>query len=151
MDEDTTAADTNYTDADYTGTTDVDRTARRADDDRGFGAEAVGGGAGALAGGVIGGVIGHQFGSGRGNTAATIGGAVAGAAIGNQIDRNNAHGNAEQSPQPIERCEPVQGSGEDATAYSVVYDFDGQRFTAQLPYDPGPTLEVDEYGAPLER
>ena len=39
-------------------------------------------------------------------------------------------------------CHPVEHY-DVRTMYTVVYEYQGQRFSAQLPYDPGPELRVD--------
>ncbi len=104
---------------------------------------------GAIAGGVVGGLLGHQFGSGRGNTAATIGGAVAGAAIGNQYDRGNAQAYVEPQTRAVERCETIDETRDVIRGYTVVYRYDGREHTAELPYDPGPRINVDESGRPI--
>ena len=98
---------------------------------------------GAIVGAVIGGVLGHQVGSGRGNDVATAGGAVAGAAIGANVGR----GGGQVYGQDVQRCATVQGNARPAY-WDVTYDFRGVRHRVQMTAPPGPTVMVDDSGAP---
>jgi len=107
-------------------------------------------GAGALIGAIAGGVIGNQFGHGFGRAAATGVGVVAGSAIGNNVEANAT---APQSV-PVQRCRTVNAYESRVVGYDVVYEYNGQRYTTQLPNDPGPRLAIDvrpTAGAPLDR
>jgi uncharacterized protein YcfJ len=96
---------------------------------------------GAIVGAVIGGVLGHQVGSGRGRDVATAGGAVAGAAIGANVGRGQVYG------QDVQRCTTVAPSGPPAY-WDVTYTFRGVGHRVQLGAPPGPTILVDDSGAP---
>lgn len=89
-------------------------------------------GAGALAGAVIGGLIGNQFGRGGGRVATTGAGMIAGAVIGNNIE-----GQPSGSVAMVRRCQTVTGYESRVTAYDVVYDYQGRRFSSRMAQDPG--------------
>ena len=77
-------------------------------------------------------------------------GVVAGSAIGNNVEANAA---APQSV-PVQRCRTVNAYESRVVGYDVVYEYNGQRYTTQLPSDPGPRLAIDvrpTAGAPLDR
>ena len=94
-------------------------------------------GAGAAIGAIAGGIVGHAVG-GRGDRGATtVLGAVGGAVIGDRIEGSQA-----AQVQDMQRCS-TQTVYEDRTvAYDVVYEYAGKEYRAQLPYDPGPTVEL---------
>jgi uncharacterized protein YcfJ len=98
---------------------------------------------GAIVGAVIGGVLGHQVGGGRGNDIATAGGAVAGAAIGANVNR----GGGQVYGQDVQRCATVQ-SNATPDYWDVTYDFRGVQHRVQMSAPPGPTVMVDDSGAP---
>jgi len=94
-------------------------------------------GAGAIMGGIAGGAIGNAIGGGNGRAAATVLGVVGGAVLGDSIE-----GPSQPQTQYVQRCYP-QTTYESRTAgYNVVYELGGQRYSAQLPNDPGPVLQV---------
>jgi uncharacterized protein YcfJ len=97
---------------------------------------------GAIIGGVLGGVLGHQIGNGRGNDVATAVGAVGGAAIGANVNRGG-----QTSTQNVQRCSDVPGSAQPAY-WDVTYQFRGQQHRAQLAFQPGATITVNEQGEP---
>ena len=98
---------------------------------------------GAIIGGVAGGLLGAQVGRGNGRIAgAAVGagvGAVAGDAVGNQ---NNANATV-TTTTPVQRCRQVDNFQAVTTGYMVTYEYDGQRFSTRLPYDPGNQLRVN--------
>ena len=98
---------------------------------------------GAIVGGVAGGLLGSQVGRGNGRIAgAAVGagvGAVAGDAVANQ---NNANSTVTTST-PVQRCRQVDNIQTVTTGYSVTYEYDGQRFSTRLPYNPGNQLHVN--------
>ena len=98
--------------------------------------------AGAVVGGVLGGVLGHQIGSGRGNSVATAVGAVGGAYVGSNVNRGS-----QTQTQDVQRCEPIAGS-EKPQYWDVTYSFRGVEHRAQLAFEPGPTITVNEQGEP---
>jgi len=97
---------------------------------------------GAIIGGVLGGVLGHQIGNGRGNDVATAVGAVGGAAIGANVNRGS-----QTATQNVQRCANVPSSAQPAY-WDVTYQFRGQEHRAQLSFQPGPTITVNEVGEP---
>jgi uncharacterized protein YcfJ len=97
-----------------------------------------------LFGAAIGGVIGHQFGSGRGNDAATVAGTFIGAAVGNSSARRRAGYETVSYSRPVERCSTTvrERREERIDGYRVVYQYRGQKYATQMPYDPGRELRV---------
>jgi len=105
-----------------------------------------GNGGATLLGAVIGGVIGHQVGSGRGNDAATVVGTLIGAAIGNG-SASKRHGDnyaVERHARPVERCKTTYRDHQEKSidGYRVTYQYNGQRYVTEMPYDPGQKLKV---------
>jgi uncharacterized protein YcfJ len=97
--------------------------------------------AGALLGGVAGGLLGALIGRGNGRVAAAAVGAGVGAITGDTVaNRNNAA--AVTSTVPVQRCQQVNNFETVTTGYQVIYDYDGQRFSARVPYKPGDRLPV---------
>ena len=99
-----------------------------------------------LLGAVIGGVIGHQVGSGRGNDAATVAGTLIGAAVGNGAARQR-HGDdrgVERHARPVERCKTTYRDHQEESidGYRVTYQYNGQRYVTEMPYDPGQKIKV---------
>lgn len=101
-------------------------------------------GAATLFGAVIGGVIGHQFGSGRGNDAATVAGTLIGAAAGNTAARRRHGTETVAYAEPVQRCKTTvrEHREERIDGYRVVYQYRGQKYATQMPYDPGRELRV---------
>jgi uncharacterized protein YcfJ len=92
-------------------------------------------GGGALIGAVVGGLLGNTIGHGGGRAAATGVGVIAGAAVGDRIE-------SQGQPQMAQQCY-TQTSYENRTvAYNVTYEYAGRQYTAQLPYDPGPSIRL---------
>ena len=98
---------------------------------------------GAIVGAIVGGVLGHQVGGGRGRDVATAGGAVAGAAIG----ANVGQGGGQVYSQDVQRCATVQRNAQ-PEYWDVTYHFRGVPHRVQMTAPPGPTLLVDDSGAP---
>lgn len=98
---------------------------------------------GAIIGGVAGGLLGAQVGRGNGRIAgAAVGagvGVVAGDAVANQ---NNANATV-TTTTPVQRCRQVDNFQAITTGYVVTYEYDGQRFSTRLPYNPGNQLRVN--------
>src|SRR4051812_37545781 len=93
-------------------------------------------GAGAVIGGIVGGLLGNTVGGGIGRAAATGVGVVAGAAVGNSMEQRNGYA------QPVAQC-ATQTTYENRTvAYNVQYEYAGKQYTVQMPYDPGPTIQL---------
>ncbi len=105
---------------------------------------------GALVGGVAGAVLGNQVGKGHGREAATALGAVVGAFAGDRVARGGHRGERyEQVPREVQTCQTVNELQQRLTGYQVQYDYRGQSFTALMPRDPGPRIQVRVSVAPL--
>lgn len=100
--------------------------------------------AGTLMGAVIGGVVGHQFGSGRGNDAATVAGTLIGAAIGDSSSRARRVEETTEYARPVRRCETQYQSHEEERidGYRVIYEYHGQKYATDTPYDPGDRIRI---------
>ena len=98
---------------------------------------------GAIVGGVAGGLLGSTVGRGNGRIAAAAVGAGVGALTGDSIANQNADGRAITTTTPVQRCRQVDNFETITTGYLVYYEFDGQRFSSRLPYDPGRELRVN--------
>jgi uncharacterized protein YcfJ len=101
-------------------------------------------GAGALMGGVAGGVVGNSMGQGNGRAAATLIGIFGGAILGDKLE-----GGQQVATQNVQRCSTQTFYENRATAYNVVYEFNGKQYQVQLPQDPGPfvSLQVTPVGS----
>lgn len=92
-------------------------------------------GGGALVGAIVGGLLGNTIGHGMGRAAATGVGVVAGAAVGDSIENRGP-------AQAVQNC-TTQTSYENRTVgYNVAYEYAGRQYNAQMPYDPGPTIQL---------
>jgi uncharacterized protein YcfJ len=94
-------------------------------------------GAGAVIGAIAGGAVGHQVGGGTGRSLATVAGAVSGAVLGDKIE-----GRSNPEVRNVQSCSTQMSYENRITAYNVVYEFAGQRYTVQMPQDPGPTVRI---------
>ncbi len=101
-------------------------------------------GAGALLGAIAGGAMGNAVGSGAGRAAATAIGVIGGAAVGNNIESGGQVAQA----QTVRRCTTQNAYEERITAYSVVYEYGGRQYTAQMRQDPGPYVHVQVQAVP---
>jgi uncharacterized protein YcfJ len=101
-------------------------------------------GAGALIGGVAGGAVGNAMGNGNGRAAATMIGIFGGAILGDKIEG----GQQQAQTQNVQRCTTQTFYENKATAYNVVYEFNGKQYQVQMPQDPGPfvSLQVTPVG-----
>lgn len=90
-------------------------------------------GGGALIGAVVGGALGNQFGRGSGRAAATLIGAVGGGVLGDQIEAQNYGGYP--VTQNVQQCRTENTFESRTVAFSVLYDYAGQRYTVQMPHD----------------
>lgn len=93
-------------------------------------------GAGGLMGAIAGGAIGSTIGGGSGTAAAMLLGTIGGAIVGNNIE---AHG---QRPQVSQVCGNETTYENRTVGYNVRYEYAGREYSTQLPYDPGPTLQL---------
>ena len=94
-------------------------------------------GAGALMGGITGGVMGNAIGGGSGKAAATMIGIMGGAILGDNIE-----GQPMAQTQNVQRCSTQTFYENRTVAYNVVYEFAGKQYSVQMPYDPGPTVQL---------
>lgn len=105
---------------------------------------------GAVIGGVAGAVLGNQVGKGHGREAATALGAVVGAFTGDRVSNGERGGDRyEQIPRQVQTCQTVNELQQRLTGYQVGYEYRGQSFTALLPQDPGPRMQVRVSVSPL--
>lgn len=97
---------------------------------------------GAIIGGVAGGLLGAQVGRGNGRVAGAAVGAGVGAITGDAVANQN-NGATVTSTVPVQRCQQVNNFETVTTGYQVIYEYDGQRFSTRLPYNPGNQLRVN--------
>ena len=104
-------------------------------------------GGGALVGALIGGALGNQFGRGQGRAVATAVGAIGGGFVGNQIEAQN-YGSYPVT-QNAQQCHTVNAVENRTVAYNVLYEYAGQRYTVQMPQQPGNriALQVSTVGS----
>lgn len=93
-------------------------------------------GAGGLMGAIAGGAIGSTIGHGTGTAAAVLIGAVGGAIVGNNIEAGGQRAEVSQT------CSTETAYENRTVGYNVVYEYAGREFQAQMPYDPGPTIQL---------
>lgn len=93
-------------------------------------------GAGGLMGAIAGGALGSTIGHGSGTAAAVVLGTIGGAILGNNIEAGGAR------PQATQVCSSETTYENRTVGYNVTYEYAGRQFTAQLPYDPGPTIQL---------
>jgi uncharacterized protein YcfJ len=131
---------------------------------------------GVLLGGLIGGVIGHTLGDEDSRGLTTVAGAVVGGLIGHEVaasgdddrrygrdegygrdDRYERYDRVERDrrydrdpPRYAQRCQVFSRPQYQRRleGYDVVYQYEGRRYRTRLPYDPGPTLDLNRVGAP---
>ena len=93
-------------------------------------------GAGGLMGAIAGGAIGSTIGHGTGTAAAVLLGTIGGAIVGNNIEAGG------QRPQAVQNCSTETTYENRAVGYNVTYEYAGREYSTQLPYDPGPTIQL---------
>ena len=100
-------------------------------------------GAGALMGAIAGGAAGNAIGNGGGRALATMIGLVGGAMVGDRIEGPN------NQLQNVQQCATQTFYENRASHFNVVYEFQGARYSAQMPSDPGlhVRLRVSPVGA----
>ena len=98
-------------------------------------------GAGGLMGAIAGGALGSTIGHGSGTAAAVLLGTVGGAILGNNIEA----GGSQQVAVPT--CTTETSYENRTVAYNVTYEYRGQQYTTQMPYDPGTTIQLRASGA----
>ncbi len=63
---------------------------------------------------------------------------------GDSVANQNSDGRGTiTTTTPVQRCRQVDNFETVTTGYLVNYEFDGQRFSTKLPYDPGKELRVN--------
>lgn len=101
-------------------------------------------GGGAVIGAIAGGLLGNTVGGGGGRALATMAGVVGGAMVGDRIE-----GSPGNQVQNVQQCGTQTSYENRATAYEVVYEYNGQQFQTRLPGDPGPFVQLElPYVAP---
>jgi uncharacterized protein YcfJ len=93
-------------------------------------------GGGALIGAIAGGILGNTIGHGMGRAAATGIGMVAGAAVGDNIEGSR------QQQAVVPNCTTENTYENRTVAWNVEYEYAGRRYTTQMPYDPGRTIQL---------
>jgi uncharacterized protein YcfJ len=93
-------------------------------------------GGGGLLGALIGAGLGSTIGHGTGRGAAMVAGGALGAIVGNQVEANNQVAYA----QPA--CGTETTYENRTVGYNVTYEYAGRQYTMQMPYDPGPTVQL---------
>ena len=101
-------------------------------------------GAGALLGAIAGGAVGNAVGKGGGRALATGLGIFGGAILGDHIQKDGRRGEM----RTVRRCEDQPAFENRVVAYNVVYEYGGQRYTTQMPREPGRTIPVQVTLAP---
>ncbi len=101
--------------------------------------------AGALLGAVAGAAVGNAVGRGSGKALATGVGLIGGAILGNHIENQGRPGET----RTVRRCEQQTSYENKVVAYSVVYELGGQRYTTQMPSEPGQTITVQMSVSPV--
>jgi uncharacterized protein YcfJ len=97
---------------------------------------------GAIIGGVAGGLLGSTVGRGNGRIAGAAVGAGVGAITGDAVANQNT-GSTVTTAVPVQRCQQADNFEMVTTGYQVTYEYDGQRFSTRLPYNPGSQLRVN--------
>ncbi|MBS0509300.1 MAG: glycine zipper 2TM domain-containing protein [Proteobacteria bacterium] len=95
-------------------------------------------GGGALVGALVGGGLGNAVGAGAGRAAATAVGALAGAVVGNNVEAGSTPPVMASVPQ----CRTLTRYDNRLVGYDVVYEYNGQRYNARLPNDPGERIAL---------
>lgn len=104
--------------------------------------------AGGVVGAVAGGLLGSIIGEGHGKVAAAAAGAGIGAIAGSRMGSPSAPPPTYTTTMtPVQRCRMVDHY-DVRTIYTVVYVYQGQRFSTKLPYDPGKQLRVNVSAVP---
>jgi uncharacterized protein YcfJ len=94
-------------------------------------------GLGGLMGAIAGAALGSQIGSGDGRIAATVIGTVGGALLGNSVEGGGA-----AQVQQTQNCTTQVFHENRTVGYNVTYEYAGRQYTVQMPYDPGPTIQL---------
>jgi len=101
-----------------------------------------------ILGAVIGAGIGNTIGRGDGRGIATVAGAIIGSAVGHDIGDQRRRYEDDSPARTVayteERCEVRYETSyqQRIEGYRVTYEYNGQRYVTQLPYDPGKRIRV---------
>lgn len=95
-------------------------------------------GAGALLGAIAGGAMGNAVGKGAGKALATGIGIIGGAVVGDHVQNDGRQG----SVSTVRRCEQQAAYENRVVAYTVVYEYAGQRYNTQMSQEPGATIPL---------
>ena len=93
-------------------------------------------GAGAAIGALAGGALGNAVGNGGGRAAATVLGLFGGALVGDRVEGQGSQ------LQNVQNCRTQSLYENRLLNYNVVYEYAGKQYSVQMPYDPGPTINV---------
>jgi uncharacterized protein YcfJ len=93
-------------------------------------------GAGAVIGAIAGAALGNAIGSGTGRAVATGIGLVGGAAVGDRVEGGGT------MVQNMQSCTTQTYYENRTVGYNVTYEYAGQQYTVQMPYDPGPSIRL---------
>jgi uncharacterized protein YcfJ len=102
-------------------------------------------GAGAVLGAIAGGAAGNAIGKGAGRALTTGIGIIGGAIVGDHVENDGRSG----QQQTVRRCEQQSAYENRVVAYSVTYEYAGQRYTTQMVSEPGPTLPLQVTLTPM--
>ncbi len=102
-------------------------------------------GAGAVLGAIAGGAAGNAIGKGAGRALTTGIGIIGGAIVGDHVENDGRSG----QQQTVRRCEQQSAYENRVVAYSVTYEYAGQRYTTQTVSEPGPTLPLQVTLTPM--
>lgn len=103
-------------------------------------------GGGALVGALVGGGLGNAVGGGAGRAAATAMGALAGAVVGNNVEA----GSTPPAVANMQQCQTVTRYENRLVGYDVVYEYNGQRYSARVQSDPGDRIALQVDVAPVD-
>lgn len=95
-------------------------------------------GAGAVIGAIAGGAMGNAVGKGAGKALATGIGIIGGAVMGDHVENDGRPGTA----STVRRCEQQAAYENRVVAYTVVYEYGGQRYNTQMSQEPGATIPL---------
>ena len=103
-------------------------------------------GGGALVGALVGGGLGNAVGGGAGRAAATAVGVLAGAVVGNNVEASTAP----PAVANVQQCWTATRYENRMVGYDVVYEYNGQRYSARVPNDPGDRIALQVNVAPVD-
>jgi len=96
---------------------------------------------GTILGGITGAILGAQIGKGGGRDAAIAIGAATGAVVGDQAGNKDTPDTVSKT-RSERHCRYLDNWTQEISGYRVVYRFDGRDYKVELPYDPGPGVQL---------